>query len=163
MYEWKNIIYSLSCPITNDVVYIGRTTRPDERYLAHISMAKTGRCKNRKMGDWILSLFDKGLKPIFTILLECERHELATYEKKFIHEYLPTGKLFNKDLMLNLHDQIDYRRLHAIVREKKVKYKKIAQDLHFGHYSVAGYLIGQTCELSLTKAKQLEAYILALQ
>lgn len=64
----KYYIYTLDCPITNQIRYIGKSNNPEKRLKHHI--AYKGKCHKT---SWIKSL--KGLKPILSILDEtgCEK------------------------------------------------------------------------------------------
>ena len=67
--ENKVYIYSLSDPITDEVRYIGKTIRPKQRYKEHIRNSKD---KKTYSNCWINSLIKDGLKPILSILEECD-------------------------------------------------------------------------------------------
>jgi hypothetical protein len=63
------VIYSLSCPKTNTIRYIGQTkqTNPVKRYYQH--KYQWSRCENLShVNAWIKSLFDEKLFPIFNII-----------------------------------------------------------------------------------------------
>jgi predicted GIY-YIG superfamily endonuclease len=51
-------IYTLSCPLTNDIRYIGQSTNPKVRYRRHISDSK--KRKDHK-SNWIRSLLNKNM------------------------------------------------------------------------------------------------------
>lgn len=57
-------IYSLLCPLTGDIKYIGKTINPKIRFNNHI---KEFRGKNKKI-NWIKSLYKKNLLPIMKII-----------------------------------------------------------------------------------------------
>lgn len=76
------IIYDLSCPLTGDIRYIGKTSRTiNERLTQHIS--DVNRKKNH-VQCWIKSLIDNNLKPIISILDEVENSEWVFWEKHYI-------------------------------------------------------------------------------
>jgi group I intron endonuclease len=83
--ENKVYIYSLSDPITDEVRYIGKTIRPKQRYKEHIRNSKD---KKTYSNCWINSLIKDGLKPILSILEECDEsnwiereiHHISLYE-----------------------------------------------------------------------------------
>ena len=57
----KYYIYTLSCPLSNRVRYIGMTKNLKERYANHLCVdSKSSSYKN----SWIKSLKSKNLKPI---------------------------------------------------------------------------------------------------
>lgn len=63
----KYYVYTLSCPITNHVRYVGKTNNLDKRLSAHIN----DKMKSYK-SSWIASLANKGLKPILETLDETD-------------------------------------------------------------------------------------------
>lgn len=154
-------IYSLSCPNNGDVRYIGRTVKPKDRLAQHLSIVKHGRCKNKRLSEWILSLLINNQKPNYTLLIECEYNQLSFYERHFINNFFHYGKLLNIELMYSLHDEIDYNYLRNIAKTKKIRYKTIASALNCSYGSVAGYLTGQRGEMCLEKAKAMQEFILS--
>jgi len=79
--ENKVYIYSLSDPITDEVRYIGKTIRPKQRYKEHIRNSKD---KKTYSNCWINSLIKDGLKPILSILEECDESNWIEREKYYI-------------------------------------------------------------------------------
>ena len=78
----KIIIYDLSCPITGNVIYVGKTSRTlNERLAQHIS--DTSR-KNNHVQCWIKSLLNNNLKPVISILDEVDNFEWVFWEKHYI-------------------------------------------------------------------------------
>lgn len=57
------LIYALSDPRTGEIRYVGKTTRPGGRFLAHRNGHSAPQVR-----DWILSLRADGLAPAVTIL-----------------------------------------------------------------------------------------------
>jgi hypothetical protein len=63
-------IYTLSNPITKEIRYIGKTVgKLNYRLSAHISEAKSGRCRNHK-NSWVVSLLKQDLMPTIELLDE---------------------------------------------------------------------------------------------
>jgi hypothetical protein len=58
-------IYTLTDPITNEIRYVGKANRIDERYKAHLNRARKHQIHKK---NWIESLRKKGLKPIISIV-----------------------------------------------------------------------------------------------
>ncbi len=58
------LIYTLKCPISNDIVYVGMTKDAVKRYYQH-TRKKTN---NPKKDEWVLGLKVKGFKPLMEIL-----------------------------------------------------------------------------------------------
>lgn len=78
----KIIIYDLSCPITGNIRYVGKTSRTlNERLAQHIS--DTTR-KNNHVQCWIKSLLNNNLKPVISILDEVDNSEWVFWEKHYI-------------------------------------------------------------------------------
>jgi hypothetical protein len=97
--------YTLKCPITNDVKYVGRSVNPDGRYRQHIHSGKCEGHKDRK-GAWIKSLLDKDLKPIMEIIDKLENYkdieEVKRREEFLILEFRKTCDLKNdRDIVDN--------------------------------------------------------------
>lgn len=63
-------LYTISCPITNDIKYIGKTKQPiDLRLKQHIKSTKR---YNHKMSTWLKSIINKNLYPIIEEIETCE-------------------------------------------------------------------------------------------
>lgn len=85
-------IYTLSCPITNDIRYIGQSFEPKVRYRRHIFDSR--KRKDHK-SNWIKSLLEKSLKPILNIIHICNESNVDYYEKYYIEEYKKLYDLTN--------------------------------------------------------------------
>lgn len=66
----KTYIYTLSCPITKEVRYVGKTTNIKRRQYQHFNKKIAKSIANRHLGSWILNLLNDNKKPIFTIIEE---------------------------------------------------------------------------------------------
>jgi len=84
-----NYIYALIDPRTNKVKYIGRSSNPQERWLAHFS-EKT----NEKKYKWMQELKAANLIPEIKILERCEYKDSSIKELVWIKKH--------KDTILNL-------------------------------------------------------------
>jgi hypothetical protein len=60
-------IYTLSCPETKEIRYVGKTCNLKSRYSNHIN-----KFYNNHKSNWIKSLLSKGLKPIMEVIEEVE-------------------------------------------------------------------------------------------
>lgn len=58
-----NYIYTISCPFTNHVVYVGITTRPEERFKQHCSKGS-----GSLISMWCLALKSIGSLPLYKII-----------------------------------------------------------------------------------------------
>ena len=75
-------IYTLSHPITNEVRYVGKTINIKRRYKQHL-YDKRGSHK----ASWVKSLKNDGLKPILTIIEECNNDNWAEREIFWISQF----------------------------------------------------------------------------
>lgn len=74
--------YYLIDPNTNEVRYIGITSRPTKRFNEHIHSAKH---KKSHKDKWILILLKKNQSPIYKIVFESEsKEEVILFEKESI-------------------------------------------------------------------------------
>lgn len=85
-------IYTLSCPISGDIRYVGKSNSPKGRYSKHKQMSDNNKSKNL----WINSLIIVGLKPTLAILDEVKISEWKDKEKFYITKFKELGcELFN--------------------------------------------------------------------
>jgi hypothetical protein len=63
-----NYIYTLSCPLTNHVKYVGKTTNPKQRKKEHNNSG--GDHRNQEKLTWMIGLKNIGLRPVFEIIEE---------------------------------------------------------------------------------------------
>jgi hypothetical protein len=88
-------IYSLSCPTTGIVKYIGKATKPDMRYIAH-----TRRPSSRPMKKWMSELNELGLLPVLSIIEECSMDSWEDRERWWIAHY----RSINGESLMNVLD-----------------------------------------------------------
>jgi group I intron endonuclease len=87
-------IYTLSCPETLAVRYIGKANNPKTRLSAHLSPKSIA--KNTYSARWINSLVKKGLKPVLNIIEQVDFDKWQEAETKWINHYKGLGcKLCN--------------------------------------------------------------------
>lgn len=79
-------IYVLKDPITLEVRYVGKTVKPKNRLLNHISEAKNSKYHNHRLA-WIRSLLMIEEMPIFEVVKICKLSEFKKYEKFYIEKY----------------------------------------------------------------------------
>lgn len=94
----ETFFYLLKDPRTNEIKYVGRTTRPDSRLTKHISEAKS--YNKSKKEQWIVSLLRKNLKPIFQVIYV----QLCTHEEGKKVEKMLVKKLLKRFNILNMAD-----------------------------------------------------------
>lgn len=96
---YKVRIYSLNCPLSNDVKYVGKTKSDlSIRLSAHLSNPDS----NIQKTMWIKSLKDKGLKPTINLLEVVNDSEWEAKEIWWIEYHLENGhELLNQKLDQN--------------------------------------------------------------
>ena len=82
-------IYTLSHPITNEIRYIGKSTRIKRRQIEHQSKWFCVKRPNHK-NNWCLKLIKQGLKPILNIIDQTE-NDWQELEKYWIKYYRDNG------------------------------------------------------------------------
>lgn len=87
-------IYSLNCPFTNQVKYVGKTQNTlVNRLSAHVAMKGL----NFEKELWIKSLKEKSTKPIINLLEITDSESWQNRERHWINHFLSKGSiLFNK-------------------------------------------------------------------
>lgn len=82
----NTFIYTLSCPISGDVRYVGKSNKPNARYSKHCTEKK-----ETMKTKWISDLNKNGLKPILTIIDEIPLVGWKQIEKFYISKYRDLG------------------------------------------------------------------------
>lgn len=80
-------IYTLSCPISKEIRYVGKTISIERRLQSHLDYAKNSKRKRRYVSDWILSLLNQNLKPIITIIEETDEDNWVQKEMYWIKHF----------------------------------------------------------------------------
>jgi len=102
------VIYAERDPETDEIRYIGRTSRPKRRHAQHlhdisstVALWGTERKPWYTRGNWIYALTDKGLKPSMQILQTIERSPLVVeWEQRSIWHGIQQGwNLLNGEMM----------------------------------------------------------------
>lgn len=90
-------IYSISCPKTGEVRYVGKTSHSlENRLQQHLIYARIPERKRRYVSDWLLSLDKKGLIPTISQLEQIEDCCWEDREKYWIKYFREQGnKLCN--------------------------------------------------------------------
>lgn len=79
----KTLIYSLNCPITNEIRYIGKTSiNPSKRFSNHLK----SREKSKK-AIWIKELISQNLLPILKEIEYCDNNKWVEREIYYIKKY----------------------------------------------------------------------------
>ncbi len=155
-------IYSLSCPISRSVYYIGRTTRPDQRLKQHIRHSRYGYNRNKKLYSWISDLLMNNLAPVFSILIECNSHKLSKHEQHFLSLYKESGLLLNIEQLGTQYLNIDTTKIKADMKAKKIKQHEAAFLLGVSRGAISGFLNGRHYFLSVETAKRLQEYVFSI-
>lgn len=86
--EEIRFIYTLTCPLTNQIRYIGQTKNIKKRIYKHIYSSKNPKTYTQ---CWIKSLIDKDLKPIIEVLEECDIYTVDENEIFYISIFKSWG------------------------------------------------------------------------
>lgn len=81
----KIYIYTLKHPDTGEIKYVGKSKRPKRRFSEH-TYKKLLETKNTHLAYWLLSLLNKGKKPVMEIVAETEG-DWETLEKAWIKRF----------------------------------------------------------------------------
>lgn len=120
----KRIIYALTCPITEDVHYIGKSTRDVVRPLQHMKQSHS-----EKVAGWIYQLKSIGQTPGVKILEKVAYDDdLDERETYWIQKYISKGSyLFNVNKVTP-----------ALVNSKL---EKLLSELDYGDISDIAYFV----------------------
>lgn len=88
----ERIIYSISCPFTNEIHYIGKTINGMTRPLSHLTNSHS-----RKVKEWVSELQELGHTPRVGILEYVPAHEDLDGRERYWIQY----RLNKGDLLLN--------------------------------------------------------------
>lgn len=91
-------IYGLFDPETLRCRYIGRTTQPQTRLVAHVSTSKQRILGTPEKHAWINSLTKKGIQPIMVILEQCTATDGRKKEIEWVDKMLSVGADLVNDL-----------------------------------------------------------------
>ena len=138
----KTYIYSLNCPITGDVKYIGKANNPQHRLRKHTEESVRDRIKTKK-NRWILSLYNKGLKPILSIEDEVNINEWQFWEMHYISLYKSFGfdlknATIGGDAPPNTTESINKMRLSKLGKPTSYNQKKACSKLMKGNKYASG-------------------------
>lgn len=87
-------IYALSDPITGEVRYIGKTVKHIETRLSE-HLSKSIKNPTNYKDSWVISLNNKGLKPLISVVEMCEKDCWEEREKYWIDYYRKISRLTN--------------------------------------------------------------------
>lgn len=159
---WKPCIYSITCPITDKIRYIGRSNYPFMRFKMHLSAIKADATKSKPLYIWMNKIIDLGKEPIFKIEMQCETRDLSKMESFYIKKYATETELFNSIQKIDRAEGIDIQELKAIAKAKNIKYKDIAKAIGAKPCAVGGFFRQIDYSLSLKKAQHLQQLIYSL-
>lgn len=75
---YKNIIYGLVCPFTEQIRYVGQSTVGLYRPLTHLRKSHS-----TKVNEWVNELKEIGFEPKIILLEECENEQLLNDKERF--------------------------------------------------------------------------------
>lgn len=89
----EHLIYKLTDPKTNEIRYIGQTTKKlSQRLSSHINKSKNSPNKTTHKNTWIKSLINEGLKPIIDLIEVVPDNMWKEKEKYYIKKYKELGE-----------------------------------------------------------------------
>jgi GIY-YIG catalytic domain len=86
----KGVIYSITCPMHNNIFYVGKTLDLEKRIRYYFSPITH---KTTSADLYVKKLHSIGKKPIFTIHDKCDELQLGQQEHQLISECLAKGLL----------------------------------------------------------------------
>lgn len=107
-YSMKRIIYSLKCPFTKEIHYIGKSTHEVVRPSQHLSESHS-----EKIKDWVESLRIINSAPEIEILEYVQDNvNLDERERYYIRKYLSNGNILLNSILYNSNLIIDKHKEH---------------------------------------------------
>lgn len=92
----QKLIYSLACPFTNNIHYIGKSSQGMTRPLQHLSKSHS-----IKVREWVNELKELGHKPTVKILEKISiNDDIDIRERYWIQYYLNKGNLLLNDYLI---------------------------------------------------------------
>lgn len=122
-------IYTLSHPITNEVRYVGKTINIKRRYKQHL-YDKRGSHKS----NWVQSLRKQNLKPVITILEECDN-----WQEREIYWISQFGNLTN----FLAGGGVEYKQPTSDETREKMRQKQLGKTLSKETKQKIGYSVSK--------------------
>jgi len=91
----KIFIYTLSCPISGDIKYVGKTNDLRLRFNQH----KSDKRKLNKLKSWIINLANKGTFPIMEVIDECDENNWMEIETYWISQLTSWGFVLKNSIL----------------------------------------------------------------
>jgi hypothetical protein len=122
------VIYTISHPLTNEVVYVGASKMLAKRTSAHVSSKS-----NQPVSIFIRSLRDNYMLPKIEVIDICDSDELMYFEQYWIHQLKAWGfNLLNKNKTLGVsvrpREYVLREPPLKVLRTKKQRYIKITPE-----------------------------------
>ncbi len=92
IYDMKTFIYTLTNPINNEILYVGKSNYPNKRYYGHLGESKRG--KESHKCDCIREILSNGQKPTLNIIEECDMSIWRKREVYWINKLQPDGNQY---------------------------------------------------------------------
>jgi hypothetical protein len=117
----KTFIYSLSCPYTKKVKYIGKTTGSLESRLSGHNVTTDSR-----VSKWARKLFMRGRKPIIEIIDIVSWSESNYWERYWIHQFIAWGF----DLLNHIHTDFSSSTEGHLIPELRIKNPSLEEYMY---------------------------------
>lgn len=157
----SGFIYTLSCPDTGLVRYVGRTRDPEYRRRQHLYYAELPKY-NKPFAEWIIGLRQQGKMPVFAIVRQCAycTRVMGDWEQFYIEKYSQSAVLFNIDLTRTLSKIRNYGYWRHLIKRHKIKYRELAPIAGMSAIRIARYFRGKV-EIPIETSLSLREYILS--
>jgi hypothetical protein len=152
-------IYSISCPDTNKVRYIGRTYNPSERFKQHLRASNHKKYADKPLYKWIAGLLSIGKAPVFKIERECCISNICELERQYILLYASTGLLFNEALRTNFDGDINRDDLIRRIKSSGMTFKHISAMIGINRCSLTSYCNIRDVYLPFDKVEALHRFL----
>lgn len=133
-------IYLIMDPLTNDIVYVGQTKwYPQHRFANH----RVG-TKETKIGRFILSLKEQGLKPVFEVIEICHKDIADFWELHYMFLYQSWGFQLMNTRWPKAKRKNDNKNISKLFKQKGLTIKYVCETLKISKSCMIGYLYQNT-------------------
>lgn len=131
----KTYIYTLEHPETGEVRYVGKTINIKRRYYQHTNKKICKKLLNKHLGNWLLSILNKNLKPILNIIEECENDWIQS-EIYWIEQF----KVWGFNLLNFTKGGEGFRHKHSEESKKKMSLAQKGLKKNFTEESLKSHI-----------------------
>lgn len=130
----KSYVYTLHCPISDEIKYVGKTSNPKNRRNCH-NVVDPKQNTNKK-NLWVKGIIELGHRPIFEILEVCESEAEALYlESYWIWQFKAWGFSLTNEATAGkgkgIHSNEFRRKMSVINKNRKASDEKKAMASAF--------------------------------